>query len=55
VTEKSLIVTVYVDGVPLGDLEAIQEGLELLFESFEDKRIQLQIQDEKLVRFIPGQ
>lgn len=48
---KSIIVTVYADDVPLGVLEAVQEGLELLFEEFKDKRITIQIQDQPLVSF----
>lgn len=48
--EKSLIVTVYVDNVPLGNLEEIQGALEDIFEAFPDKRITIQIQDNPLVR-----
>jgi len=48
--EKSLIITVYVDGVPLSTIEAIQEGLEELFDAFDSKRISIQIQEQRLVR-----
>lgn len=47
--QKSLIITVYVDNVPLEALSDIQEGLETLFEDYEQKRISTQIQDEELV------
>lgn len=48
--EKSLIVTVYVDGVPLSKIEDIQAELELVFDAYSDRRITIQIQDEQLVR-----
>lgn len=48
--EKSLQVYISVDNVPLSDLEEIQEALEALFEQYEYKRIQMTIQDERLVQ-----
>lgn len=48
--EKSVQVYISVDNVPLSDIEALQEALEKVFEEYEYKRIQLTIQDEKLVQ-----
>lgn len=48
--EKSIQVYISVDNVPLGNIEELQEAIEKVFEDYEYKRIQLTIQDEKLVQ-----
>lgn len=48
--KKSMIITIYTDGVDLQDVESIQEGIESVFEKYADKRITIQIQEERLVR-----
>lgn len=48
--EKTLIVTIMVDSVPLSMLEQIQKDLEISLEDYPDKRITIQIQDEPMVR-----
>ena len=48
--EKSIQVYISVDNVPLANIEAIQDAIEQVFEAYEYKRIQLTIQDEKLVQ-----
>jgi hypothetical protein len=47
--EKSLVITIYVDGVPLGELEGLQQAIEDALADYNDKRITTQIQDERLV------
>jgi hypothetical protein len=49
--EKSIIVTIMVDDVKLSDIETLSEALEKLLEDYEHKRVNLTIQDEKLVSF----
>ena len=46
---KTVIITIMVDDVKLADLDSIQEQLDHLFETFENKRITMQIQDEPIV------
>ena len=48
--DKSLIITIYADSVPLSQVETIQQDLETVFEEYESKRITIQIQDQRLVR-----
>ncbi len=49
--EKNISINIAIDGVPLNQLESIQEKLEALFEGFEDKRITMIMQDAPLVKF----
>ncbi len=50
--KKNIQIYISVDDVELSDIEAIQDRLEDVFDEYEDKRIQMTIQDEPLVR--PG-
>lgn len=47
--EKSLIITIMVDRVPLEDLSVILAAIEELLEPFVSKRIQTTIQDDRVV------
>jgi len=49
--EKNLMINIAVDGVPLNQLESIQEGLEELLSAYADKRISITTQDQPLVKF----
>lgn len=49
--EKNLSINIAIDGVPLADLEQIQEDIENILKDYPDKRININIQDEPLVRF----
>lgn len=46
---KSIMVTVWVNDYPLGDIEDLQETLENVFEDYDEKRINIQIRDEPVV------
>jgi len=48
--KKTLMITIMVDDVELSELEPLQEELDSLFASFDDKRIIVQIQDEPMVK-----
>lgn len=48
--EKTLQIYITVDDVPLSELEDIEEQLRTIFEEYENKRIQITIQDEPMVR-----
>jgi len=48
--EKSLQIFISIDDVPLAKIESIQDALEKIFEEYVDKRIQITIQDDPLVR-----
>ena len=45
------MINIAIDGVELGKLEEIQEGLEALLDDYPDKRINIGIQDTPLVKF----
>lgn len=49
--KKNLMINIAIDGVPLTELESIQEGIEELLGDFPDKRITMTIQDQPLVKF----
>lgn len=49
--EKNISINIAIDGVPLKDLEHIQEELEAIFADYADKRITMIMQDAPLVKF----
>lgn len=48
--KKSIQIYIQVDDVELGDIEAIEDSLEEVFDDYENKRITMTIQDDVLVR-----
>jgi hypothetical protein len=47
--KKSIVVTIIVDNVELKDLDELTEAIQTLFEDYENKRINISLQDETLV------
>lgn len=49
--EKNLSINIAIDGVPLKDIEHIQEEMDAIFAEYADKRITIILQDTPLVKF----
>lgn len=47
--EKSVVITAMVDHVDLKDLDELIEKLEAVFEDYEDKRINVSLQDQPMI------
>lgn len=47
--KKNVIYTVMVNGVELSELENIQDDLEAVFKEYVEKRISVQLTDDRLV------
>lgn len=47
--EKNLTIMISVNNVPLGDLENIHEKIEEILETYAEKRIVINMQDEPVV------
>lgn len=51
---KTIVITIIVDDVDIKNLSELAESVESLFEDYQDKRIDINLSDNPMIRPIPG-